>query len=563
MRIWSLLFAKLLFALTVVLLAFNGETGASSFADEIHERIRNRIEMAGIPARIIAGDDFLYAAYSLPLFYERRGYFPAWIKSGGPNSNADSLIACLALANDEGLKGSDYHLDEIRTLYSSIRGKKFDKQKMYDRLIDLELLLTDAFMVYATHLLRGKVNPKTIDPEWNANPRERDMPQLLEQALQQQSVRKTLCNILPQSEGYERLKSALKEYEDIARDGGWEKIPEGSSLMVGDRDDRVPILRRHLFLTNDIRSAGRENADLFDSTLYEAVRKFQIRHGLDIDGKIGPKTLDALNVPVEERIQQIKINLERWRWLPEDLGDPYIIINVANFELDLIEDNHNILTMRAIVGRSYRRTPVFSDRITYLVLNPYWHVPQNIAVLDILPKIKSDPEYLTENGFRVFSDYGAESVELDPLAINWDDVTRTNFKYRLRQDPGPKNLLGRIKFMFPNEYNVYLHDTPARDLFQKSARDFSSGCIRIEKPLLLAEYLLKSDESWNDEKLVEALKNNIEQTVVLKEKMPIHILYWTAWATDDGTINFRNDIYGRDRALIDAMLERPPEPEGK
>lgn len=562
MRVRNLLFSKLIFALTV-LLAFSVEARASSFADETREIIRNRIETAGIPARIIAGDDFLYATYSLPLFYERRGYFPAWIKAGGPNSNADSLIACLVLADDEGLKGSDYHLNEIRILYSSIKGRKFDKQKMYDRLIDFELLLTDAFMVYATHLLRGKVNPRTIDPEWNASPRERDVPQLLEQAVQHQNIGETLCDILPRNKGYERLKSALKEYSHIAAEGGWERIPEGPSLKVGDRDDRVPTLRRRPFLTHDIKNAGRENSDLFDSTLYEAVRKFQTRHGLDIDGKIGTNTLAALNVPVEERIQQIKINLERWRWLPEELGDPCIIINVANFELDLVENNHNIVTMRAIVGRSYRRTPVFSDRITYLVINPYWHVPQNIAVLDILPKIKSDPAYLTENGFRVFSDYGTESVELDPFSINWDDVTRTNFNYRLRQDPGSKNLLGRIKFMFPNEYNVYLHDTPARDLFQKSARDFSSGCIRIEKPLLLVEYLLKSDKSWDSERLLEALRTNIEQTVALKEKVPIHILYWTAWVAEDGTVNFRNDIYGRDKALIDAMLERPPEPESK
>ncbi|UCE07671.1 MAG: L,D-transpeptidase family protein, partial [bacterium] len=257
----------------------------------------------------------------------------------------------------------------------------------------------------------------------------------------------------------------------------------------------------------------------------ESIRKFQQRHGLDVDGAIGTKTLAALNTSVDDRIRQIEVNMERWRWLPQDLGKRHILVNIANFELDVVEDGNQVLTMLVIVGKTYRRTPVFSDKMTYLVLNPYWHVPPNLARQDILPQIKKDSTYLARKKIKVFDSWGADTKEIDPKTIDWSKVTIKNLIYRFRQDPGLENALGRIKFMFPNQFNVYLHDTPSLELFKKMVRDFSSGCIRIEKPIDLAEYVLRGDPKWTRKDILAALAKGVEQTVRLPEPIPIHLLY--------------------------------------
>jgi murein L,D-transpeptidase YcbB/YkuD len=265
-------------------------------------------------------------------------------------------------------------------------------------------------------------------------------------------------------------------------------------------------------------------------------------------------------VPVEERVRQIEVNLERWRWLPEDLGQRYILVNIANFELEVVEKSKPVMIMQVVVGKPYWRTPVFSDRMTYLVLSPYWHIPPSIAVKDKLPLIRKDHTYLATYDIKVFQGWGAETREIDPQTIDWSKVTAKDFNYRLRQEPGPLNALGRVKFMFPNKFNVYLHDTPSRELFGKTVRTFSSGCIRIEKPIELAEYLLGGDAKWTRENILAAIDRRVEQTVRLPEPMPVHLLYWTAWSDEEGSIQFRGDIYGRDQLLDKALREKPPLP---
>lgn len=244
--------------------------------------------------------------------------------------------------------------------------------------------------------------------------------------------------------------------------------------------------------------------------------------------------------------------------MPQDLGRRYVLVNIANFELDVVENSQPLIFMRVVVGRDYRRTPVFSDKMTYLVLNPYWNVPPNIAVQDKLPLIKKDPGYLTLQKMMVFQGWGADTREIGPETVDWSQVTAKNFYYRLRQDPGPMNALGRIKFMFPNQFNVYLHDTPTRELFAKTERAFSSGCIRIEKPLELAEYVLRGDFKRTKDKFLAAIDRGTEQTVRLLEPIPVHLLYWTARAYEDGSIQFRKDLYGRDVLLDEALREEPP-----
>ena len=289
----------------------------------------------------------------------------------------------------------------------------------------------------------------------------------------------------------------------------------------------------------------------------EAVRRFQKRHGLLIDGMVGPETLAALNVPVEERIKKITFNMERWRWLPRDLGERYVFINVANFELNIVEGEQILSTMRVVVGRKARPTPIFTGRMTYMELNPYWYIPGKIAREDILPRILDDPNYLSKENIRVFKTWKEPALEIDPGSIDWALITRSNFPFKLRQEPGSSNALGRIKFVFPNKFSVFLHDTPARALFNKTKRSSSSGCIRVENPIELAEYLLKGKPKWNRDNIMTAINKGKRKILVIPDPINVHVLYLTAWVEKDGTLNFRDDIYGKDKPLKKALENRP------
>jgi murein L,D-transpeptidase YcbB/YkuD len=339
--------------------------------------------------------------------------------------------------------------------------------------------------------------------------------------------------------------------------GGWPTVPDGPSLERGDNDERIPLIRKRLMATGDLPEVTIPNKQLFDEILENAVKKFQKRHGIATDGKIGAQTLTALNVPVENRIRQIEVNMERWRWCARDFGERYILINIANFELDVFEQDTLVIKMRAIVGKPFRSTPVFSSKMSYLVINPNWNVPKTIAVEDILPEVIKDVEYLARYNYRVLQGWGNSEIEINPTTIDWTVLNEDYFPYRFRQDPGPTNALGRIKFMFPNEYDVYIHDTPARHLFRQYSRDFSSGCIRIEKPIVLCEYVLKDSTKWSREQILNAIKEEEEKTVGLPRSIPVHLLYWTAWVSENGLLNFRNDIYDRDKDIYMALIQPP------
>ena len=479
---------------------------------------------------------------------------------------ADDLVAALHQADLEGLRSVDYHLAGIETVLAAARADaKLGPALAPDRWAELDLLLTDAFLVYGAHLLAGRVNPETLRPEWASNRRTADIATVLETALASGNLSGTLETLVPRQFGYQRLREALAHYRLLAAQGGWPAIPDGVTLRVGDDGPGVAALRRRLRVEDD--PAGREtgsaqeapeqDAELFDAVLEEGVKRFQRRHGLTPDGRLSNATRAELNVPVERRVEQLELNLERWRWLPEDLGRRHIIVNIAAFELDVMEDEQVVLTMRVVVGRPYDRTPVLSDTMRYLVLNPYWHVPRNIAATELLPKLRRDPSYLARYKMRVFP-AGAGAQEIDPTTVDWSTINAERFPYQLRQDPGPRNALGRIKFMFLNKYHVYLHDTPSRPLFEETQRDFSHGCIRIQHPIELAEYLLRRNPRWTRDSILAALDDAADRSVALPEPMPIHLLYWTAWAEPDGTIEFRRDIHDRDPALLIALHAPPP-----
>ncbi len=529
-----------------------------SIDELVAERIRTRIEAACVLTKFRVSCEPVYASVALPGFYAGRLYRPAWSDKGGPTRLVDDLLSVLRRADLEGLRPKDYHLAAIENLLVAVRADvRSGGVIVPDRCAELDLLLTDAFLAYGSHLLAGRVNPETLQPEWVANRRSADFAALLETALTSRDVTGTLATLTPPHLGFRRLREALVHHREVASRGGWPTIPDEVTLKRGDHGSRVAALRARLSLGGDLGAATWKDAELFDEALDQALKRFQRRHGLATDGAMGAATNAELNVSAERRVEQFELNLERWRWLPQDLGRRHILVNIAAFELEVVEDEAVALAMRVVVGRPYQSTPVFSDTMEYIVLNPYWEVPIKIAVKEMLPRIKRDPTYLAQEKLRVFKGWGPEAREVDLGTVDWSAITPADFPFRLRQDPGRLNALGRVKFMFPNKFNVYLHDTPARLLFEKTQRDFSHGCIRIQKPIELAVYLLRQDPRWNRDALLSALDEVANRSVPLPEPIPIHLLYWTAWADKDGTIQFRRDIYGHDASLSEA-LRAPP-----
>jgi murein L,D-transpeptidase YcbB/YkuD len=319
-------------------------------------------------------------------------------------------------------------------------------------------------------------------------------------------------------------------------------------MRKGDSGSRVAALRNRLLISGDLEGINEEHADLFDDETVLAVRKYQERHGRTVDGIVGPNTLLDLNAPVEERVRQMEANLERRRRLPSDLGKRFIMVNTASFQLEVVEQDQRLTTMRVVAGRRSRPTPEVSGELTYLVLNPYWHIPQSIAKRDILPKIQEDPAYLARQNILVFQNWEDHAPEIDAQSFDWSKVTEKTLAFKFRQEPGPTNALGRIKFVFPSPFSVYLHDTPARSLFRKTQRDFSSGCVRVEKAIELATLLLENEPKWTRKKILDTIHSGETQVIWLSEKIPVYFAYWTSWVDEEGTIHFRDDIYGRDES---------------
>ncbi|HEY3569279.1 MAG TPA: L,D-transpeptidase family protein [Thermoanaerobaculia bacterium] len=484
--------------------------------------LRARIPTSGKPPELPAAGGSFRAAPDLPCFYDRRQHAPAWIDDKGLRPEADELIAALADAPADGLDPERYRLADLRQRLAQARSAPAPGD-----LAEIDLRLTDAFLGFAADLYNGAVNPDLLYSDCRIDLPETDLAAALESALTGGHLRQAIAALAPPHAGYKALKTALAQYRALTARGGWPAVPEGPPLKPGDRGERVAALRARLEASGELapNASPAEARDLFDAPLQAALVKFQDQHGLDADGKLGKGTLAALNVPAGQRVRQIEINLDRWRWLPRDLGERYIMVNIAGFHLDLIENGQPALSMKVVAGKPTTRTPMFSGRMTNVVLNPYWNVPPDIARKEVLPKIAREPGYAEKEGLEV---RGTE----------------------VRQRPGPKNALGRVKFLFPNRFNVYLHDTPSRSLFSRTVRGFSHGCIRIEKPVELAEYLLQDDPKWTPEKIAATINKGRETWITIPRPLPVHLVYWTAWVDDAGTLQLRDDLYGRDKPLL-------------
>jgi murein L,D-transpeptidase YcbB/YkuD len=428
-------------------------------------------------------------------------------------------------------------------------GRGFLSKRGFDEseAAGLDVWLTYLYLQYASDLTNGLSNLAHADPEWKLDGKRIDVLALLEQSLDRNRIAESLAELTPSHAQYTGLRDALQKYRQIAQQGGWPQVPATLKLKPGQQHAAVAVIARRLAITGDFTGSISDGATTYGSELQEAVKRFQRRHGLTDDGVIAPATIAQMNVPVERRIDRIGLNLERWRWLPRDLGERYVLVNIPEYRLEVWDHGKVPVTMRVVVGKKDTPTPIFNDDMTYVVFAPYWNVPPDIATKETIPSAMKDPAFLQRTNMEVLDSSGNV---VDPASI--DSSHPGN--YRFCQRPGGSNSLGYVKFMFPNQFNVYLHDTPADSLFARAARSFSHGCVRLEHPEALATYVLGDQPEWTPERIQEAMHGGQEKSVKLKAPLPVYLGYWTARTSADGILQFRDDLYGID-ARQTTMLE--------
>lgn len=480
-------------------------------------------------------------------FYEQRAFVPVWIKDAKPRQQMEDLVDALQHVDQHGLDPELYSASLIRT-----RREEATKGFLTDPGFDpkeagtLDVWLTYLYLKLADDVANGMSDLASADKRWRIAPDKFDPLAHLTEAVEKDRVTEALVELQPHHREYVTLREALITYRDIAAKGGWPQVPSTLKLKPGQTSSDVAALAARLAVTGDY--SGTPPAS-YDTALQDAVKRFQTRHGLAAAGVLGADTIAALNVPVEARIRQIELNLERWRWLPADLGDRYILVNVPEMRLRVHEGGHVPLSMAVVVGTPATPTPIFNDEMKYVVLSPYWNVPDSIAQGETLPGLIKDPTYLARNNMEI--------VDQDGNIVAPEDMDQSALdRYRFRQRPGKANSLGLVKFMFPNQYNVYLHDTPADSLFARAGRAFSHGCVRVEDPMALAKYVLRDQPEWTTEAINAAMHSGKEKSVSLKEPIPVYLGYWTAHVDEADILHFRADVYGIDADQDRRLTER-------
>ena len=486
-------------------------------------------------------------------FYQNHGDEPAWIRDRKPLPQMDDLIAALQAADREGLDPALYNLSVLSAKRQEA-GRGFLTTKGFDpaEASKLDVWLTYLYINYASDLSHGLADLSRADPSWKMRDKKIDLLSQLQKAVDDNRVRASLDELVPRHPQYVSLRDALAKYRDIAKNGGWQPLPGGLKLKPGQSSPEVPALAKRLAVTGDYQGGIDPNRTDYNVELQEAVKRFQRRHGLEPDGTVGPAVVTRMNVPVERRISEIALNLERWRWLPQELGPRHIFVNLPEFRLEVWDQKTVPLSMRVVVGKKDTPTPIFADDMTYLVFSPYWNVPPDIAKNETLPSALKDPAFLQRTNMEVVDKSGNP---VDPSSVDLEDAK----EYRFRQRPGAANSLGLVKFMFPNSFNVYLHDTPADSLFARATRSYSHGCVRVEQPEKLAQYVLGDQAEWTPERISEAMHAGQERTVKLSSPLPVYLGYWTARVAADGILQFRDDMYGidgRQMALLTKAIER-------
>jgi L,D-transpeptidase YcbB len=495
-------------------------------------------------------------------FYESYGYSLPWVKGMQPTPEAQQIIAILLQADQKGLSAEDYDgplwSDRLAKLKPSVT------QPSEADAVRFDAALTVCIMRYISDLHIGKVNPKHFDFNLDIVAKKYDLPEFLKQNVVDASdVSVVLAKVEPPYPGYQRTIQALHTYLKLAKETDGTPLPLiQKTIAPGDTYSGVPQLTRLLRLVGDLSADASVQADgtVYQGPLVDAVKNFQRRLGRTPDGRITTQTLADLNVPLSARIRQMQLTLERWRWLPVSYQKSPIVANIPEFHLRAYDENFKtVLQMNVVVGKAFgHNTPVFSDTMEYVVFRPYWSVPYSIAKAEFLPKLAKDPDYLAKKGFEVVDN--RQTVVTSGTVTNEVLAQLRAGKLFIRQTPGPKNSLGLVKFIFPNSYNIYFHDTPEQVFFSKSRRDFSHGCIRLEKPADLAVWVLRNNPGWDMERVRTAMNGTTQQQVNLTQPIPVLILYATVIVTEDGVVHFYDDIYGHDAALEKVLAKGYPYP---
>ena len=517
-------------------------TASAAESTAVGGQIRQLLKATDAGGNTVVADQALVVAPLLRRFYAARDYRPVWAPE-----RWRELVAVLRASRDDGLSPDDYYVAALQRAGATQTGADLTAADK----AELDLLFTEGLIRLVYHLQFGKVDPTSLNADWQPQRVIDDRAPLavLQQLAASDDIAASIDAHRPRHPIYQRMQEALARYMAIQDSGGWQPVEAGPTLRLGDSGERVRQLRSRLLESGDLQE-DTGVISLFDASLENAVRNFQQRHGLTPDGLVGGETLKALNQTVASRVAQIRVNLERARWVLHELEERYVVVDIAGFEVLDVQPDGSVWRTRAQVGRPYRSTPVFRSQIDHLVINPTWTVPPTILSKDLLPARRKDPDYFKARNIRVLDRTGNY---VDEQTIDWSRYPEQPFPYMLRQDPGPKNALGRIKFMFPNEHAVYLHDTPSRGLFERDQRAFSSGCIRVELPYQLAERLLDEPAVWGQERIRGAVDSGQTQTLRLKAPVTVILMYWTADATADGRVRFKRDIYQRDQALLQAL----------
>jgi murein L,D-transpeptidase YcbB/YkuD len=477
----------------------------------------------------------LQHASLLDSIYSKRDYTPIWTD----RALREDLYGSILRASEDGLEPEDYHLTYLQNSLANLSELNDEERSL------TEIILTDAFFGLASDYNSGKLNPAEIYSIWGVERNKIDLPGLLNYGVQQNNILAAIDSVVPKHEVYKGLKRSLKEYQKLAKN---EENPtfiteEGESIKADEVDERIPDIKRRLKELGYWDKEVVDNATVYEESLQEAVKEFQEKYGIETDGVIGGRTIKTLNKTYRDRLEQIMVNLERWRWYPKDLGDQYIVVNIANYRLHFVRNGDTVATHRTMVGTEARKTPVFSDEIEHIVYNPTWTIPPTIKNKDVIPSASKDPDYINRKNFSIFNQSGQR---MDPNEVNWSSSKVKG--YTFRQEAGPANPLGLVKIIYPNKYMIYLHDTPSKSLFNKNLRAQSSGCVRVQDALDLAKMLLSNQPKYDDEKIEEIINSGKTTTIKITQKVKVHHLYWTAW-NENGSTRFAEDIYKRDAAI--------------
>ena len=534
-------------ALTALMLAATLSTSAGELPGSIKTFIDNKEE--GSYYKI--DNEYLLSGSVLPLFYTNRNYAPAWFDQNTLSNNGYDLLDYIRQVDQQGLQPEDYHLHLIEGYIGKILC--FYKPMDTDDMVKMDILLTDSFLLLGSNLYYGKVDPEKEGASWKMQRKDRELrlDLILEEALSENNIGRELNMLAPRYGAYWRMKEELAFYLSL-NEQLWPAILSDIAIKPGESNMILPKIRERLI---KLRYQLSDSISMtFDEELEQQLKMFQQDWGLNSDGVIGKATLEDLNSLPYKLVSQLKVNMERYRWMPLQVTEKYIIVNIANFKLDLIEGSDTLISMRVIVGKESRTTPVFNELLSYIVFSPNWTIPNTILQEDVIPELLKGSEYLDKRDMILLRNDGSELAYKD---VDWSTITKDNFPYMVRQNPGPGNALGRVKFMFPNNYNVYIHDTPSKGYFARDDRGLSSGCVRVEKPFDLAVLLLSDSPEWTPANILIAMQQDKEQTVRLKKPVEVVLTYLTAWTDGSDRIQFRKDIYQRDEILMKALIQKP------